>query len=334
MQKAIEEMLVAEEVSLQGLGNPRPDRQQRLQYLLHIVREYDSMAVQALSFPENLPSTDMKLRGLERKLAEDFKRDIENQGSFYQFLDNKQMARETSVHHPLYRDIRKQMAENRGEELPGLFNPAIVKPIFKKQISKWETLGTDHMQNIIEQTFEVAIAILEHVCDGNNVPSKTEDELADFIQKFKYEAGNRAIEKLKKFCHDSGSNPLYTSNDTFNQKIKCSQDARFKAALQRYQSYSPPQVYLQQVQGGGEEPSERIPTMRALADRFSSWAIIDLNSQKDLEVLSQQMHSSAMQNREDEIHDLLKAYYEVRQSRVLALQSSTFDSYPLFAFRC
>lgn len=313
MQKTIGERLAAQEEKLRRLGDERPDRQQRLQYLMHVVREYNYLAQQALASPESLPLPAMKLRGLARTKTDKFSEVIKSRGEFHPFLNIEAIAPATSLDNPLYREIRVQMGENRGAELIGMMNPSILKPLFRNQSSQWEPLGEAHLNWLISQTFEVAMTVLNYVCEKNGVSTKSQDELEGLVLKFKDESGFRTIQALKKFCRDASINPLYTNNDSFIHKVKYAQKERFRAALERYRNTHPPAKYIELL-STTKDPNERLKEVRTLEPTIRNWAVVDL---EDFDALFEQMHPSGVQNKEDEIHDLLKAYYEVRKFHVL-----------------
>lgn len=347
MQKTIRAMLAAQEEKLARLGKPRQEPQERFQYLMNIVREYNHLAQQALTSPENLPSADMKLRGFERMATDEFAEDIKNDGHYHPFLSIGENSNSESTGNPLYKEIRIQIYENRGEELSGMMNPAVVKPLFKKQTSKWVYFGEEYLNTLISETFDVAMRILSHMCEENGVSTNTKVELEEFILKFRQEAGSRAIQKLKDFYHESITNPLHTNNETFVLKVKKAQRLRFKAALERYQKTHPAVNFLQSFgsntdlkerSGEATQPSNGFgapsnlafsfgapggfgassgfgaPKLNATSNPTAHLVIVDLNNITDL---FDQLHPSGVQNKEDEIHDLLKAYYEVAREDYL-----------------
>jgi hypothetical protein len=305
MQKSISGLLAIERAKIKELGDPRPTRTQRLQYLYKIVREYNDMAHKALNSPQDLPSTDMKLRGFTRQASDDFAEAIRTKGHLHEFMEIGASVDETFSRniHPLYSEIRQQIHDNRGEELHGMMNAAIMKPLFRKQSSRWEGLGEGHLNWVISKTTEVAIKILVRICRQFSVPGGTRVELEEFITKFQDEARERAIQKLKRFYRDTFLRlPLHTDNEQFIQKVTSAQHLRFRAALARYQKKIPPTTFLVSLL-----PDQNPTNIANIPSVFGSWAIVDLN---DIDELFEQMHPRGVQNIEDEIHDLLKAYYD------------------------
>jgi hypothetical protein len=318
MQKSISGLLAIEHAILRKLGDPRPTPTQRLQYIYKIVREYHYMAHKALNSPQDLPSADMKLRGFTRQASDDFAEAIKTKGHLHKFMEIGTSVDETfsQIIHPLYSEIRQQIHDNRSEELDGMMNPAIMKPLFQKQSSRWEGLGESHLNWVISKTTEVAIKIMDHICRQFSVPGGTRMELKEFISKFQDEARERAIEELKRFCPDTFFGfPLQTTNELFIQKVTSAQRLRFRAALARYQKKIPPTTFLVSLL-----PDQNPTNIANIPSIFGSWAIIDLN---DIDELFKQMHPRGVQNMEDEIHDLLKAYYEGSNRSLIRIRSST-----------
>jgi uncharacterized protein (UPF0147 family) len=208
----------------------------------------------------------------------------------------------------LYKEIRIQIRTNQGLELPGMSNPAVLKPLFRKQTSKWQKLGQDHLESIVKMSENVAMKILAEVCKHLNAPAFTRNDLEDVISSFKVHAEKQAIERLRTFCQEITTFPLQTSNTLFLEKVTQAQHARFRGALERYRKTNPADNFLLKLMAS-PDPS----ILKTIPQVFGSWAIVDLNNINDL---FDRMHPRGVQNTEDEIHDLLKAYYEVSCSRI------------------
>jgi hypothetical protein len=185
-------------------------------------------------------------------------------------------------------------------------NPAVLKPLFRKQTGKWQKLGQHHLESIVKMSQDVAMEILGEVCEHFSVPTHTKNDLEDVIASLKNHAEREATERLSTFCHEITTFPLQTSNKLFLEKITEAQHSRFRGALERYQKKHPPDNFLLQLMQG-QDPSN----LKTIPQVFGSWAIVDINNIGDL---FDQMHPRGVQNTEDEIHDLLKAYYEVSYS--------------------
>jgi hypothetical protein len=182
-------------------------------------------------------------------------------------------------------------------------NPAVLKPLFRKQTNKWHKLGQDYLESIIKMSQDVAMEILGEVCKQFSVPTHTKNDLEDVIASFKDQAEREAIQKFRTYCQEITTFPLQTSNRSFLEKVTEAQHARFRGALERYQQTNPPNNFLLTLM-----QSQDPDNLKTIPQVFGSWVIVDLNNINDL---FDQMHPRGVQNTEDEIHDLLKAYYEV-----------------------
>lgn len=319
VRKTIAKSLATEKDLLARLGNGRTDPAQQREYLLSLVGRYQDLAHCALKSPEELASDDMKLRGMACHAAESFAEEMRRNGNFFEFLeivdgtndfDATSESSSISLVAPapdkkegLYEEIRNQIRTNRGQELPGMSNPAVLKPLFRKQTSKWQKLGQDHLKSIVKMSEGVAMKILAEVCEHLNAPALTKSDLQDVISSFKDHAEKQATERLRTFCHEITTFPLQTSNKLFLEKVTEAQHARFRGALERYRKTNPPENFLLKLMVS-TDPSN----LKTIPQVFGSWTIVDLNNINDL---FDQMHPRGVQNTEDEIHDLLKAYYEI-----------------------
>jgi hypothetical protein len=154
----------------------------------------------------------------------------------------------------------------------------------------------------VKTSKKVALLILDHVCTEFAVPDHTRSELKNSIDEFEAQARTCAVAKLHEFCHKNSTFLLATTDETFKNKVKQAQRDRFTAALTRYRLENPPETFVP-AYIDNEEPKLLPKIQQLLAD----WVIIDTAS---LDNLFEQIHPRATRNTEDEIHDLLKAYYE------------------------
>lgn len=244
----------------------------------------------------------MKLRGLTKTAMEDFANNMKLKGHLYDFADVSAI-RDTVAPNDLYKEIRTQITLNRGEELNGMINPAVMRPLFTQQTSKWEAFGQAYLEEVVKMSKNVALLILDYVFSEFAVPNHTTSELKSTIDEFETQALHGATLKLRNICHRNSTYPLVTTDDNFKNKIKEAQSARFFAAITRYREKNPPASFIQAY--AGEEVPKLVPEMLKMTN---DWVVID---GQRLEQLFDEVHPRATRNTEDEIHDLLKAYYEV-----------------------
>jgi hypothetical protein len=306
LQRKIKDLLVTQNEYLTTLGEERRSPERRREYLLNIVGRFQELARDALTAPDRLPSDDMKLRGLTQKAMRSFSDDMKSSGHFYDFVDVSEIGLvDGPATAPLYQEIRHQISVNQGEELAIMSNPAVLKPLFIKQSSKWEDLGEKYLGEVVTMCKKVALLIFECVASEFGIPDHTKGELQNTLAEFGAQGQRDGVRKLREFCQKNSTFLLATTDDNFNRKVKEAQRARFTAALMRYRVENPPQGFVSTYVD--TEP-KLLPKIEPL---FGDWVVITSNS---LDQLFEQIHPRATRNTEDEIHDLLKAYYEVSKT--------------------
>ncbi|KAL2066683.1 hypothetical protein VTL71DRAFT_2755 [Oculimacula yallundae] len=301
VQKKLKVRLTDEHSRLAGLGEERPSADRRREYLLKILGRYQELARDSLMAPERLPSDTMKLRGMTQSAMQGFADRMESDGHFHNFVN---IDDEVDIEKaPLYREIRNQIYVNRGEELAGMTNPAVMKPLFAKQISKWEDLGQKYLEEVIGMSRKVSLQILDYVSSEMSIPEHTKTALRNAILEFEVSSRQVASRGIEEYCHKNSTSIMVTTNKLFEQKVKQAQTSRFMKAVIRYRTVNPPENFLPALLDG-DNPK--------LAAKFRevcpAWVIIDIPS---MEKLFEEIHPRATRNTEDEIHDMLKAYYEI-----------------------
>lgn len=87
MQEKIKELLQTEISNREGYGSARLDHSQRLAYLTDIVKNLQDLSYKALKLPGELPTNDLKLRGITEQEKDRFTKDMTANGHLHQFLD-------------------------------------------------------------------------------------------------------------------------------------------------------------------------------------------------------------------------------------------------------
>ncbi|KAH7360322.1 P-loop containing nucleoside triphosphate hydrolase protein [Rhexocercosporidium sp. MPI-PUGE-AT-0058] len=304
VQKKLKVLLAHEHQKLTALGEERPTADRRREYLLKILGRYQELARDSLMAPERLPSDAMKLRGMTQSAMQNFADRMEFSGHFHDFVNidsiNNDVEIETA---PLYREIRNQIYVNRGEELAGMTNPAVMKPLFAKQTSKWESFGQEYLEEVVEMSRKVSLRILDYVAKEMRIPDHTKSELKNTILEFEVSSRQVATQGIQHYCHKNKTSMMVTTNKLFEQKVKQAQTDRFMKALTRYRTINPPESFLPALMDGDN------PKLTAkFKEVCPAWVIVDMVS---MAKLFEEVHPRATRNTEDEIHDLLKAYYEI-----------------------
>ena len=204
---------------------------------------------------------------------------------------------------PLYMEIRKQIEANRGEELPGMLNPAVLKPLWVKQTSKWRELGAAHLKSIVRKTTDIAVRMLLESTKDIEINERTRFKFEKKISDDGIQAQKDVLTKLDALYHNNATQPLQTNNPQFETNVNAARAKRFKGALERYRNTNPPELFLNRL------PTN--PSTTAISpDIYDRWTIVDDDF---VTRLFNEIHpyGERAQNTQDEIHDLLKAYYDV-----------------------
>ncbi|KFZ14601.1 hypothetical protein V502_06004 [Pseudogymnoascus sp. VKM F-4520 (FW-2644)] len=324
MKSRIMHLLAEQRKMLAQLGDERPTPNEQHKYLREIARRYQKLAYHALNSPEELPFDDMKLRGLTRTAAELFADIVKNEGHLYSFQDVGEVEDIAAAGTPprklaklpakkadaLYNEIRLQIKNNRGVELHGMTNPKVLKPLFNMQTSKWEELGSSYLTDVMLTSVDVSVGILDYVLKDMGASDNTKSELMNIVLEFEDQARGIVFQKLRTFFHDKSKFPLQTNDESFGEKVKKAQQLRFKAALERYQRKHKPEQFLLSLLPN----KDPLGLSQAPLAVYQSWAIVDVNEIGDL---LEEIHPRGAQNTEDEIHDLLKAYYEIARQEYI-----------------
>jgi len=324
MLENMERLLDDEVAHLNAMGRPRQTPGVQRAYLVEIAQRFQTLATQALKSPENLPSEEMKLRGKVERAKDEFAEDLRLRGHLYEFFSGSELEATTGVNNnhakgiignavgrsgqnprkdrTLYDEIKSQIHENQGTELHGMINPAVLKPLLQKQASKWPELAKQHLEHLARLTNNAVHIILKQACKDVGAADYTWEELDQIVTSFATAARSCAIEKLNTRWREEVTLHLQTSNPAFIINVKLAQRMRFMIALDRYAKRHPPHTFITTLVSKPEE-------IGSLSGSWESWAIIDNNTSN---ALLEEMHSHTEKNTQDEIHDLLKAYYEVR----------------------
>ena len=187
---------------------------------------------------------------------------------------------------PIYIWIREEVNSSRGIELQGTLNPDVLPALFHRQIAKWQDLATSHFS---KTTKTVGIALkeaIEMACKGDDVVAQ---RIRAQVWQAESAAEARGLLQIRQRVDEITSRHLQTQNPIFEEQIRKARLARFTAALKRYRSMTQHPIHQ-----NGNTTEEQV--------------VIDL---RNVTALFNQIHMSSAQNLEDDIHDILKSYYEL-----------------------
>jgi len=196
----------------------------------------------------------------------------------------------------IYQWIRDEIKASRGTELQGTLNPDVLPILFHKQARKWRELSEAHFLAIRSFTDKALTQVLHSVCTD----PLTRQRIEPLIQHASQQSMDRGCFHLSSRMETILSKHLQTSNPAFEQKISEARRVRFHAALERYSSMQKSRTILPLTNGNilGKESG-------GIDDQL---LVIDM---RDTASLFAELHISNSQNLHDEVHDTLKAYYEI-----------------------
>ncbi|KAK1468017.1 vacuolar sorting protein VPS1 [Colletotrichum cuscutae] len=203
----------------------------------------------------------------------------ETRRGFVQFHSDTNWARPIktqSVHAASFVDeIRKQLHIWQTTELSGMVNTEVIQILYKAQSEKWQQIAEHHIENIADDVERASNSILEDVCSPNNCSKTLYEELARALTHFQQEAKQKALRELKEHCRREREANLQTT------------DARFHERLQALRT---------------------VRLLKAIGASFASFEVLDLSSSR---TLFHQLHHSIEGNMVNDVHDVVKVYYEL-----------------------
>lgn len=196
----------------------------------------------------------------------------------------------------IYDWIRNEIKASRGTELQGTMNPDVLPILFHKQAHKWRSISESHFENVTILTFKVVCDVLKSECKD----PRTSAIIESLIEKANKHSRDRFLALLSQRMDDVLSRHLQTNNPAFEQKVSEARKKRFHAALERYKKAK--NLLVTPANQGWT------PNGSPISPADENQLVIDM---RDTGLLFAELHMSNSQNLEDEIHDTLKAYYEI-----------------------
>ena len=187
----------------------------------------------------------------------------------------------------IYGWIRNEIKTSRGTELQGTMNPDVLPILFHKQAGKWREISESHFVKVSTIAYSATSQALDAVCKD----PITRKRIMSLISEVTLRSKDRFLASLSQRVDHILSRHLQTNNPAFEHKVSEARKTRFHAALERYKSSKKPKALSS---NGTEDDSDQL--------------VIDM---RDVDALFGELHMSNSQNLEDEVHDTLKAYYEI-----------------------
>lgn len=208
------------------------------------------------------------------------------------FFPSKPTKQNSDIHQWICDEIKA----SRGTELQGTLNPDVLPILFHKQARKWGKMSEAHFLTISSFTTKSLTEVLHCICTDEI----TRQRIEPMIRKASQESLDRGLHQLSRRMETILSKHLQTSNPAFEHKISEARLARFQAALERYRSKHKMQSRPSSSSDRDSGHESGVPDDQLL--------VIDM---RDTALLFAELHMSNSQNLQDEVHDTLKAYYEI-----------------------
>jgi len=309
-------------IDMEKLGEPRNNHSQRRGYLASVAEKYASMAKDALDRPWSLDSTRARARYLSRLENDMFGDRMRAFGHAYEFQDHGLKEEDylrglrgllqpesiathanTSEQAPegskisllqpdprigpvrsseeLYAKIREEVRICGCTELPGLFNPDIVRRLYRDQTHKWGIVAETHLRSVAEKIDLAAEEILNTVCPPGDNTGVLHGEFRVILRRFYDGALRRALASLRDYCSGEQSKMLQTTDPGFTRRLQILQTLRMVDLIKT-------------------------------ATNIASIETVNKVSTKELQnALYTTCHHSTADNTANNVHDILKVYYEV-----------------------
>ena len=181
----------------------------------------------------------------------------------------------------------------RGTELQGTINPDVLPILFRKQSANWEKIAQKHFSALANAVENICLGILETECEDRNVRKRIQAKIGASHD----ECMERGGAQLARRVAELQSRHLQTHNPDFERKMAEAKRLRFCTALERFRASSSLNMAF-----------DLDTQMR------DSLVLIDL---ADIDSLFKELHMSNARNLENEIHDTLKAYYEIERANFI-----------------
>ncbi|KAJ5214784.1 hypothetical protein N7468_010463 [Penicillium chermesinum] len=227
---------------LTKLGNPRSTIDEQRSYLLQISQGFQSIVKAAVDGTYNEPffgdaTTDAgcqkRIRAVIQNLNEDFTKDIFKSGHLYHLVDQSQeplSSHQISISRSNYvQNIETLLKKTRGRELPGTFNPMIVKDLFQEQCTPWKNIAQNHVAAAWAAAQSFLQLAVDHVADSATSKS--------LFQKVILPALTTQRQNLERACNDFlmphlQGHPI-TYNHSFTETLQKTRADLQKEALRK-----------------------------------------------------------------------------------------------------
>ncbi|OKO91121.1 Interferon-induced GTP-binding protein Mx1 [Penicillium subrubescens] len=233
---------------LQRLGKPRTTIDEQKSHLLNISQSLQELVKAAIDGTYNDPffgdahftkGYHKRIRAIVQNSNEEFAERISRGGHYRQICEPNDgqipAKHQVSVTREEYiKHISHLLKRTRGRELPGTFNPMIVRDLFLEQCSLWEQLTRSHTDGIWAAAREFLALVVKHVTDEGTSTALIDEIIVPACDSIKQEIDSKTREFLKP--HQTGHPITYNHYFTETlQKIRVKrQEDELAKTLQRF----------------------------------------------------------------------------------------------------
>ncbi|KAJ5566725.1 uncharacterized protein N7459_010107, partial [Penicillium hispanicum] len=233
---------------LRKLGEPRTTIDEQKSYLLNISQSLQELVKAAIDGTYNDPffgdahSTSgyhKRIRAIVQNSNEEFAQRISRRGHYRRICEPNDgqvpakhqvgVTREEYIQH-----ISHLLKRTRSRELPGTFNPMVVRDLFLEQCSPWEQLTRSHTDGIWAAAREFLTLVVKYVTDEATSAAVIEEIILPACDSIKREIDTKTRELL--MPHQTGHSITYNHYFTETlQKIRAErQEDELARTLQRF----------------------------------------------------------------------------------------------------
>ena len=270
---------------IEFLGPPRQSTIEQRQYLTHVATRYQRRVADTL---KGIYDADweaghpLKLRMHVRNCNDAFERHMAREGHSKAFRSTDDSEDPNYAFYKpeatsSYDWIQATYRESRGSELPGTVNPAVIENLFRQQTSKWPNIAKGYLDEVVTAISLFITTIVEDLV----IDPIVQDCLRSRLMPYFNQAVECAQGLLETVLDDERGGILQTINHYFADNLV---KAREERVLARFQKLG--------IQDGAH-------------------FVADLKSLTDAAHLTNDAQAV------NDIHDILKAYYQVAIKRIM-----------------
>ncbi|KAF7552582.1 hypothetical protein G7Z17_g4220 [Cylindrodendrum hubeiense] len=328
----IEKSLGAKLHEKHELGDPRGNHDQRRNYAIKHLRDYEERVRKAINHPGHLKARHLELRQEVTRLNQEFDIFMRARGARWEFQDydvtpraklaelskpivegrsqgNASQRRETPAFSrdfdhclpmedsdDLLQRIDEELIGFQANQLPGIINPDIFPAMYQLQVEKWFAIATAHMIRVRRAAAMCSVEILNSVCPPKESTEKLCQGFTDLLEGYFISADTKSDARYSLLCEqETKCKILQTTDPKFKEDIVGWRRVRFQQAGLLGLS-------------GLKVQSERVE-------------VEVLNLCFDL------AHPTIQKNMINEVHDVLKVYYKISLETFIRSITSSVEDY-------